>query len=104
MSLYVFFFYLVHSIVTEKEIFNGIFKAENLSDKVLVFFREILDLEQISIDNSNKQIISRFLDLNGDQIDQEAIELRNEMKQKLINIMPKENVVNLKQVTYQIIK
>ena len=87
-------------IVTEVEILNGIIKAENVEKNVLVFFREIENIENILIDNKNKSLLSRFIDIKEEQIDQEAKELRENMRKKIYESLPQSNIFELKPVKW----
>ena len=87
------------NIVTEEEILNGILNvSQNVENSVLVFFREIDDLETIKIDNTNKLLVSRFMDLKSLQVDDSAKTLREKLKEEILKKLPQSNIHKMKKV------
>jgi hypothetical protein len=87
------------NIVTEEEIVNGILNvSQNVENSVLVFFREIEDLETIEIDNTNKLLVSRFMDLKSLQVDDSAKTLREKLKEEILKKLPPSNIHKMKNV------
>lgn len=79
--------------VTEKEVYNGILQAKNVTDNVLVFFRDIDDLETQESINKDKKLAARFVDLDKDgNIDVESKELLNDLKKRICEKLPDSNI------------
>ena len=81
--------------VTEKEIFNGILgKAKNPACNALYFQRDIDDLQNVRIDESNSSLIKKFVDLDNQKtIDQSAKNLLDKLKnEKIPSRLPDTNI------------
>jgi hypothetical protein len=82
--------------VTEKEIYNGLIKAQNTKQNVLMFIREIVDIK----DNikSNAKLAGRFIDLDeGGNVDTDAENLLNSLKtDKIAKYLPESNMHKFK--------
>lgn len=74
--------------VTEAEIINGMFKAENVEDKCLVLFRDLVDLDDSSDKHSKN--LDRYIETN-----QESNELLNMLRENLKNSIPKRNIISI---------
>lgn len=82
-----------YASVTEKEVIEGILKSTNIDDNVLVFIREINDIETSEVINSNKSLARRFIDLDNDgNIDLEAKELLDDLKRRIREKVPEANM------------
>ena len=66
----------------------------------MVFFREIEDLETIKIDNTNKQLVSRFMDLKSLQVDDSAKKLREKLKEEILKKLPQSNIHKMNKVLF----
>lgn len=87
--------------VTEKEIYNGILNAKNVDDDVLVFIREVVDIENEENIKSNSKLAARFIDLDKDgNVDKESKQLLHELKKRVIEKIPEKNIHHFKGVSY----
>ena len=92
---------MLSSKVTEKEIFNGVLNGKNVKDNVLVFIREVEDIENDENIKNNIKLTARFIDLNKDGgIDKESKELLNDLKKRVIEKVPEENIHPFKGVNH----
>jgi len=84
--------------VTEKEIYNGILNGKDLKNNVLFFEREIEDIEQQLIQNSNKSVLSKYIELDkSSNIDMFSKKLLDDLKYKKIpEKLPSNNIFKFK--------
>jgi hypothetical protein len=83
--------------VIDNEIYNGILKHPKgkISNRVLVYLREIQNIEKYANDDST--IAAKYIDMNIEcEIDHESVALFNDLKNKLIDHLPAENIHRMK--------
>lgn len=83
--------------VTEKEIYNGILTAKNVSNNALFFIREIEDLEnecEKITDKKDLGVLKKFIDMDkNNKIDQSAKNLLDILKYtKIPSKLPESNI------------
>lgn len=81
-------------IVTEKEVFKGILTAKNITNNVLFFNRNIVDIKEKIKENAS--LAGKFIELNKKkEPDEEVMDLLDNLKYKKIpSVLPSSNIFN----------
>lgn len=93
--------YSLFSIVTEKEIENGLLNAVDVENKALYFERNFQNIDNVK--DFDKSILSKYLDLDSNyNIDKESSELLNQLKfEKIRKSLPLNNIFKFEVILFR---
>jgi hypothetical protein len=91
--------------VTEEEILNGIFNNQHKEEQSLFIRREIIDTEQLPADrDAGNRHKKHFVDMLDDNVDEDAINHLNLLKERLTYMSSKEKMLHINVSSHEVLE